>query len=370
MFCYNPMLLIHKLFWGVFMKRIKNSIHYLPEILLLFLSVAALLILPKSTSEGVKQGLSLLGNVVIPSLFPFFFLSSYLCKSNACEVLCKIFKKPVDKIFKTSGYGITAIIMGLTGGYPTGAKTVFSLYESGKITKNEAERLFYWCVNAGPAFTVNAVGSVMLGNTKSGIILYVSMILSSLTIGFFTRFFSDGESTDSKNSVLKKEIKSPLTDSVYEASEALINASAWILLFSCFFGLLPKNDGNIFSSLFIKSIFEVTSGCRACAGKVSLPVISAVIGFSGICVFCQIMPYLKGCKVKLKNFVCARLLNTSLCAFYTSLIINLFPVSKSTVSVFSTPFGSFTVSYTAPVFAVLLTMCGVFIFELDNRKKI
>jgi hypothetical protein len=70
------------------------------------------------------------------------------------------------------------------------------LYKANRLTQNEAERLMLFTINSGPAFALTAVGTNMLGNTLSGVILYISTILTSLTIGFFCRFLSDKKELD------------------------------------------------------------------------------------------------------------------------------------------------------------------------------
>ena len=46
----------------------------------------------------------------------------------------------------------------------------------------------------------------MLGNALSGVILYVSTILTSLTIGFFCRFLSDKKQLDNNN-IISNSVK-------------------------------------------------------------------------------------------------------------------------------------------------------------------
>lgn len=353
------------------MKKLKKFLFHFPKIAGAITAAFCLLYYTESTQNGVRDGLTLLGSVVIPSLFPFLVLSSYLCECPSFFILSKKLKTPVHKIFKTPSYSVLPIIMGLIGGYPTGAKTVASLHASKKLSQKEAEHLLFWCVNPGPAFCINAVGSIMLKSTKAGIILYSSTVLSATTIGLFMRIFkTETDGCRASDVETAKQNTYPLITAVTDGCSAILNISAWILLFSCFFGLLNEINIDKSSVLFIKSVLEVTAGSKACAGNTSLPLISALLGFGGICVFCQILPFLTACKMNLKNFICARVVNASLCGFYTSLLIKLFPRANESASVIASPFGSLYFSYTVPVFCVLLMMCGIFILQLDNRKKI
>ncbi|MBE6800880.1 MAG: hypothetical protein E7529_06710, partial [Ruminococcaceae bacterium] len=48
---------------------------------------ACLIIYPKSTAQGIKNGFLLLGNNLIPALFPFMVLSSYISGSTIAEII-------------------------------------------------------------------------------------------------------------------------------------------------------------------------------------------------------------------------------------------------------------------------------------------
>ncbi len=58
---------------------------------ILLLLAAALLVLSKEVGDGVREGLSICTNVVIPSLFPFMILSSFLALSPLSELIPGLF---------------------------------------------------------------------------------------------------------------------------------------------------------------------------------------------------------------------------------------------------------------------------------------
>ncbi|WDC84038.1 hypothetical protein PL321_17135 [Caloramator sp. mosi_1] len=76
---------------------------------------------------------------VFPSLFPFFIINDLLMSVGIAENIAYIFNKPINKIFKTSGYGAYAFIISIFSGYPAGAKVVKELIEA-KITPKEGEK--------------------------------------------------------------------------------------------------------------------------------------------------------------------------------------------------------------------------------------
>lgn len=351
------------------MKKSSTVLKHLPKILSIFLIGAGLLLHSDKAADGVREGLTLLGSTVIPALFPFLVLSSYITETPASKSLCRLLKRPIEAIFKTDCVSALPIIMGVVGGYPTGAKTVAALYKQQRLTRNEAERLLFWCVNAGPAFTVSALGAGILGNIKAGVIICCSVISASFTIGFFCRFLQ----LPSQSVVIRSappQNSFPALAAVGGGMNAMLNISAWVLTFSCISKLLEIFKLDSAASVFLKCVLEVTTGCAACAKSLPLPATAAAVGFGGISVICQVSPYLEDCGVQIKRFVTARIINSALCAFYCSQLVKIFPGALTASKTFGTRLFSITFSYSAPVFAILLIMCALFVLQVDNRKKL
>ena len=96
------------------------------------LGIALLLIFPKEVSEGIKTGLENSARLLVPSLFPFMVLSSFMIRSDAYEYIGKIFF-PLARILRISEGAVSAVVLSFIGGFPVGAKCVRLLYGSGKI---------------------------------------------------------------------------------------------------------------------------------------------------------------------------------------------------------------------------------------------
>lgn len=328
-----------------------------------------LIIYPKNTAEGIKNGFLLLGNNLIPSLFPFMVLSSYISGSSIAQIISKFFEKPFRYMFKTSGYGVIPFILGSLGGYPVGAKTVSEFYENEKISRNDANRLLYWCINPSPAFLITAVGTFMLGNTKSGFLLYFSCLLSSLTIGFFCRFLSSNEMRPIENQ--KQNFKESIfVKSVSKGSEGMLAICGWVLTFCVLSSLCDALKLPYSVSYIIKSVGEVTTGCKnAVSSGLSLPVIAGISGFGGFAVICQCASYSSACKTPMKYLVCSRLINSALSAIYCSALLKFFPQCENVSVVIGTSTATFTLYHSIGAAIILIFMCALLILEVDNRKK-
>ncbi len=298
-------------------------------------------------------------------------ISAYVSENKLVHKLALFSDKLTKKIFKTNGYGIIAFILGAMGGYPVGAKIIHDYYVTGKLNQNEAERLFYWCINPSPAFTVTAVGLLMMGSIKIGGIIYLSCILSSLTIGFFCRFLSDDTSTKKLDFTVPKKADTSFVKAVASSTEAMLGICGWVLIFSAFsyvVSALPLNES---IKLFIKSVSEVTTGCNtAIETRLPVAVVTAVVGFGGLAVICQINSFASTCKVKLSRLICARVISSSFSVVYYSLITKAFPQYTQAAVVIGTESNNFILYKSIPAAILLLIMCALLILEVDNRKKV
>ena len=99
--------------------------------------------------SAAAEGVQLCISTVIPSLFPFLFLSGIFGRS------CPGTGLPGQLLGKA--YGIPPsmefmLVPMLLGGYPVGAQCIYEAYRQGTVSKETAQRMLAWCSNCGPAF--------------------------------------------------------------------------------------------------------------------------------------------------------------------------------------------------------------------------
>ena len=83
------------------MEKLKNGL----LALLLAAFAAALLAAPAEASDAARQGLSLCLQTVLPSLFPFFVLSSLVVASGAADGSGRVLAPLMRPLFGVSGAG-------------------------------------------------------------------------------------------------------------------------------------------------------------------------------------------------------------------------------------------------------------------------
>ena len=187
---------------------------------------------PAEAASAAVSALSLCAIKVVPSLFLFMTSAKILSKCGADKVFSKITHGRFEKLFGVSESGGAAIFLGLISGYPAGALVIGDFLRSGKMKKEEAERILPFITAASPAFLVGTVGGICK-STRFGVILLVSQTLSSLALILMLRKKRMSE----KNAQVKEEhipIVSAVTSSVKECGAAVINVCSFVTFFYIF----------------------------------------------------------------------------------------------------------------------------------------
>lgn len=331
----------------------------------------------QAASAGVKKGLSLCFNAVIPSLFPFFVLSGFVIRAGILSQTGRFTAKMTKALFRLPKECGAVILISFTGGYPTGAQLTGNLLKSNVITRAEACRMLLFCINSGPAFVISAVGSAMLGSVKAGVIIYASLTLSSLIIGFLSKYLNEDDLLAEHKQPLKKstavpEILTPaksLAEAVTAACRSTAGVCAWVLLFCCInalAALLPVSDSVL---IFTGCLTEVTTGCAALVNRVPAPVFAAVLGWGGLAVHCQVIGAVYNSGIKPCIFFTARAVNGVVAALICNVMLEIFPCDFAALAVTAKPI-PFAFSVSLPAAAAVLFTCAAFILDIDTKKKV
>lgn len=321
-------------------------------------------------TDGVRNGLLLCGETVIPSLFPFMVISDYLVRSGLSDCLGSRFSTVMQKLFHLPGCAACVLIMGLFGGFPVGSRMTSQLYENGRLSQAQAKRMLLFCVNSGPAFTIGAIGISMLSSKKCGIVIFLSQILTSLFLAFISRFAVKKKELPDIRTVQK--IKPDcLVESVSSATSSMLGICAWILLFSSFGKLLVRlTEINSFFYLLLM-MSEVTTGCAFATKTLPTYLISPVLCWAGISVHMQLLPYLKQIGMPLNEFWLARVTSTITSVPISWALFKFFPCETEVFSTFTKITASpFSVSVPASIIMLLLGVFSIADINLATKEKI
>ena len=118
----------------------------------LLLSFSVYISLFGNFSAAVSDGISLWATVVLPSLFPYFFITATLSSLKVTGKISARVSPITKKIFNVGGACGYALFISLLSGYPIGAKTVCDLKEKGVIGESESVRAAALCSTSSPMF--------------------------------------------------------------------------------------------------------------------------------------------------------------------------------------------------------------------------
>lgn len=338
---------------SAFSHKVINILKSIQTIILLSLTIlicAIILIFPEYSSNGVKKGLFFCSDILIPSLFPFMVISSFIVKSNLSVKIGK-FMNPITKfLFHLPGCTGPTILLGLIGGYPTSARGIKSLFDKGDINDSQAERMLYFSIGAGPGFVISFIGSKLLNNSKCGIIILISQVIASIFIGILTGLFCKNDFRTNKNCNDNKEkvkLSCAFINSCSEACYGLINLCSLVVVFSVLILILdstsiseeisdiflniglPKSSANSILPIFL----EVTSGCVSAANqKAPIELISFALGWAGLCVHFQIFSSLQGIKFSIIKFMSFRFIHGLLASLLTHILLKIIPIEIEVIS--------------------------------------
>lgn len=328
---------------------------------LLFLGFTfCLLIFSKSNLPAVKSGLSLWANSVVPSLFPFFVATELLMHTNVITLFGNLLNRFMKPLFNIRGEGAFAFIMGIISGYPVGAKIASIFRQNNICSKEECERLLSFTNNSGPLFIIGTVGILMFKNTTIGILLFVTHLLACITVGFIFRYWKKDKNTflsvsssislkQSKKSASFSNLGEILAESITSSISTILLIGGFVVIFSSIIsifkasGLLNSltillsplfqflNIDTSFIQGILTGILEITNGINSISSiackKISFNIIftAFLLGFGGISVLLQVWSITSKTDLSIKPYVYGKLLQGILAAFYTYLLMNIFP---------------------------------------------
>ncbi len=371
------------------MFSVNKVLHYLKSAIFalsVFTICFIIIYMSKASSEGARNGLSFCSDILIPSLFPFMVMSSFIIKSGLSAQLGKLLEKTTNFLFNLPGCCAPTILIGLIGGYPTGAKGIASLYEEHLINNCQAEQMLCFVVSAGPAFTISVVGVKLLNSPLSGIIIFFSQTISAILIGILVgivsrKTYSLKKSNSYKTYNNKAKMSYAIVDSCKEATYGIINMCSFVVLFSVICNLINSSNLNNIISNILTSIginkqisytilnmaLEITGGCiSASKSGVPLELIAFALGWSGLCVHFQIFSSVSDIKFSTPKFLLFRLIHGIIASFISHLGFHFFPPVSQTASLYSsqiTP--NLTSDIPTSILLTLLSFC--FLLTLESN---
>jgi len=294
-----------------------------------------LIVFPQEVSRAVRDGLSLCTDTLLPTLFPFLVLSGFLIKSGLAAPLGRILEPIMQPLFHLPGVCSSAFLLGLVGGYPTGAKTALALYRSGQCSRREAEQTLAFCNNCGPGFLLGSIGFGVFGSLSCGVLLFFTHALAAVLTGILLAAPHPISLSTGKTSTEKPSMPAAFVASVTESMQAFLNLSAFVLCFaaitclaqlsgliSALAVLLPFSQEN--STCFLLGLLEMSTGTLQLShGTAAEQMIltSAIVGWGGLSVHCQVLSLMEDTELSPSLYFKGKALHALLSALLCTLFL-------------------------------------------------
>lgn len=343
----------------------------------------SLAIYPKEGLTAAKEGLAIFGEIVLPSLLPFFILSEILLGLGVVHFIGVFLEPLMRPVFNVPGVGAFALSMGLAAGYPMDAVITGKFRRLKLCSKIEGERLLAFTNTADPLFMFGAVAVGMFGYPELGVTIAIAHYLAAFSVGFIFRFYGRADQSSTveerkEGNILqralaemnkaRREDNRPfgqlLADAVKDSISTLLMIGGFIVLFAVLYQvleevqllryLLPGVEGGLklfgldpaLGAAVVKGFFEIDLGTMAAAKSAAvlgdrLIVASAVIAWSGLSVLGQVMSVIHGTDLRIRPFIVARVLHAVIAGGYTYLLLGTVKITGGSLPVRSLVTGGF-----------------------------
>lgn len=317
--------------------------------------VLSIISFPKQAYESSLRGLTIWWDVVFPSLLPFFITAELLIGFGVVHFLGVLLEPLMRPLFRVPGVGGFVMSMGISSGYPMGAKLTVRLREQGMITRIEGERLLALTSTSGPLFMFGAVAVGFFHDVRLGMIIAAAHYLAGFAVGLIMRFHQYKEAPAPVRAEKKSDkhvfyralqamhrariqdgrpIGSIMGDAVTASIQTLLLIGGFIIIFSVLNNIMklihldilfsyvlslvaiPLHFPVELNSAIFAGIFEITLGSQmASIAPSSIPLLykaavaCAVISWSGLSVHAQVASMIARTDLSYKPYLFARLLH-------------------------------------------------------------
>ena len=332
------------------MKKPKLNNRNIIITLILLIIMTSIIKNPKQSIVSAREGLDIWLNLLLPSLFPFIFLSDLLISFGFVNFLAKFTEPIMRPVFNVPGIGIFPFSMSIISGYPVGAKLTSKLRENKLISNAVGNRLISFSSTSGPLFILGTVLIGMLGMPSLAGLMIAPHYLSAISLGILFRFYGKkenlyGETSSNKglkNQMLDYERKNEsigtlISKSIKDSMDSIIVIGGFIIIYSVIIDLLLYSSTfNLFIGILSKltsieentlkgitaGIIELTKGCSL-VSKLDIElinkmiIINFLIGWGGFSIHSQAISFISKTDISSKIYLVSKALHGLISALYT-----------------------------------------------------
>ena len=291
---------------------------------------ALLLIRSEVAAEGVRSGTALCLETVIPSLFIFMVFCDLLAGAGTGSLLLRPLKL-LAGLYRLPAATGPALLLGVIGGYPIGARMAVSMKREGRISEEQAGRLLTVAYGASPAFMAG-VGRYVFGSGELGLALWGCQLAAGVLTGVLVaRLLARG------GTVPDNDCKGTEGGRLGERFVSAVVSAVRGMGIICGFGVVSSVVGSFLQLLpggigrWLTAGLEVSVGCAAAKGLAYQAAIGWIAGccsLGGVSVWLQNVCFLRGSGISMRMFWLSRLVHLPVSILVTLIADRFFGFSS------------------------------------------
>lgn len=269
---------------------------------------ALLLASPQAAAEGVRQGLAICLQTILPALFPFLVLCSWLTANLA-----------------NRGFAL-ALGTSWLGGYAVCAQNLAALQARHALTPQQVQLLLIAGCCSSPGFVIGCVGGQLLGSVPLGVLLYGLQLAVNLLCAALLSLCKPPDLPPVPQTKTAAPSAGGFAAALSRGVDSCLTVCGCVIFFRIVYctlaPVLPSELRPLASALL-----EISAGCTdfaAQGGTVALYGCCCSLGVLGLSVFVQMRAFL-GAGVPWRRFLLSRVMHTGLLLFAVRLLSPLLP---------------------------------------------
>ena len=245
---------------------------------------------------------------VFVSIFPFIILSDILFYFNYDLFLKKIFGNIISKLFNVSKSTSIIYVLSILTSHPTTSGYLTSMLARTALDSPALNKILLTTYFPSIAFVIGTIGIGIYHSIKTGVFLYLTILIKNILIGIFLR----GKNLSKEIQSIKKNnitLQETISNSIIKGINISYTILGNIIIFTIIVNLL-NNYLNINSTILslISGMFEMTSGIFMISNlninlSQKILLTSFILNFSGLSIIFQTTSILNKYKINIKKIL-------------------------------------------------------------------
>ncbi len=250
---------------------------------------------------------------VFVSIFPFIILSDILFYFNYDLFLKKIFGNIISKLFNVSKSTSIIYVLSILTSHPTNSVYIKEMLDRKEIDENDINKILLTTYFPSIAFVIGTIGIGIYHSIKTGVFLYLTILIKNILIGIFLR----GKNLSKEIQSIKKNnitLQETISNSIIKGINISYTILGNIIIFTIIVNLL-NNYLNINSTILslISGMLEMTSGIFMISNlninlSQKILLTSFILNFSGLSIIFQTTSILNKYKINIKKILIIKLI--------------------------------------------------------------